>query len=330
MAANISGIVLLSINKNLIETIKLGLSIYRLVSVISTDKMEEAEKRLLDGKSLLAIDIDIHLSDYSYVKRIKRSRNTKIIVISGSPSKANGYLGAGADYFVMKPAVFTPVATQQFIGGIKSILDKIGARQENMSMSQRFSTLSPQTNKVWAIASSTGGTEALEKILVALHPEIPPTVVVQHMPSGFTKLFADRLNKFCPMEVREAKNGDYLAKGLVLLAPADSHMIIMKQNEKLAVNCFVGSKIHGVMPAADVLFESVAEIMQSKAVGVVLTGMGTDGAKGLMQMHQKGARTICQDRETSVVYGMPKAAKELGAVEFELPLDQIAGKMLSL
>ena len=185
-------------------------------------------------------------------------------------------------------------------------------------------------DRVIAIASSTGGTEALERIIGELPVTIPPILIVQHMPSGFTKFFADRLNSIFPHDILEAKTGDSLAQGRILLAPANRHMRIVRQSGKLAVECYTGAKIHGVMPAADILFESVAHVVQANAIGVVLTGMGADGARGLMAMRQSGASTIGQDRESCVVYGMPKIAKDLGAVEYELPLDKIAQKILSL
>ena len=192
-------------------------------------------------------------------------------------------------------------------------------------------------NSVWngkmrmlAVASSTGGTNALEVILRDLPSFCIPTVIVQHMTTGFTKLFADRLSSFSPMEVREASNGDILRPGLVLIAPADSHTRLWARGSELGVECFSGERIHGVMPAADVLFESVARIVKDRAIGLVLTGMGSDGAYGLLQMRKQGARTIAQDKNSSVIYGMPKKAYEAGAVEFVLPLCDIAKKIISL
>ena len=184
--------------------------------------------------------------------------------------------------------------------------------------------------KIIAIASSTGGTDALEKILLKLKADAPPVVVVQHMPSGFTKLFADRLNAVCAVGVREAKNQEYLRTGEALIAPAGLHMKIRLSGGGVVAECFDGPRMHGVIPAADILFDSVAEVMKQNAVGVILTGMGSDGARGLMKMHLSGARTVGQDKATCVVYGMPKVAYDLGAVDFQLPLDQIADKMISL
>jgi two-component system chemotaxis response regulator CheB len=124
--------------------------------------------------------------------------------------------------------------------------------------------------------------------------------------------------------VHEAKDNDYLQKGLVLIAPADKHMRLIRRGSKLMVECFVGQKLHGVMPAADILFESVAPLMRNNVIGVILTGMGADGARGMLLLHNAGAKTIGQDKASSVVYGMPKIAADLGALDIQLPLDRIA------
>ena len=216
-------------------------------------------------------------------------------------------------------------------------MNDLGLREKSViSQTNGFAATMPQLNyhrmlrtvdsnqKIVVMASSTGGTEAIERILEKLPEDIPPMLIVQHMPSGFTKLFADRLNKIYPMEIREAKDKDYLQKGLVLIAPADRHMRLMRCGSKLMVECFIGQKIHGVMPAADVLFESVAPIMRRNAIGVILTGMGADGARGLMLMHNSGAKTIGQNKETCVVYGMPKVAFDLGALDVQVPIDKVA------
>jgi len=186
------------------------------------------------------------------------------------------------------------------------------------------------SKKIVAIGSSTGGTNALEYMLKVLPADVPPMVVVQHMPSGFTKLFADRLNGLYKQEIREAQSGDFLMRGQMLIAPADRHMKLIRQQGKIAVECYVGNRIHGVMPAADILFDSVADIMKRDAVGVILTGMGSDGAKGLLKMRNAGCRTLGQDEASCVVYGMPKAAKDIGAVEYELPLEKIPEMIMHL
>jgi len=190
--------------------------------------------------------------------------------------------------------------------------------------------LSAGTRKIIAIAASTGGVEALEQLISRFPMSIPPVVLVLHMPPGFTKMFAARLNGKFDISVKEAQSGDYLAQGQILVAPAGKHMQLVNRLGKLAVDCFMGDKINSVIPSADVLFESVANLQRQDAVGVILTGLGSDGAKGLLMMKNHGAPTIGQNKETSAIYGMPKVAKELGAVQYELPLNKIADKILSL
>jgi two-component system chemotaxis response regulator CheB len=185
-----------------------------------------------------------------------------------------------------------------------------------------------ESNKIIAIASSTGGTIAVETLLTNVPHDCPPILIVQHIITGFSSLFAERLNQTCKAEVREARSNDYLQRGLVLVAPADRHMVLTKRADKLAVNCFAGEKVNSVMPSADVLFESVAKIMHKNAIGVILTGMGSDGARGLLQLRNAGAKTIGQDEASCVVYGMPKVAYDIGAVQKQLPIDQICEEML--
>ncbi|MDR1000342.1 MAG: chemotaxis protein CheB [Clostridiales bacterium] len=185
-------------------------------------------------------------------------------------------------------------------------------------------------SKIIAIAASTGGTVAIEKVFHSLPANIAPIVVVQHITSGFSKIFADRLDGICAFRVREAKQGDILKPGLALIAPADCHMRVIKCANGFAVQIFVGEKIHGVMPAADILFNSVANVAGADAIGVILTGMGEDGAYGIARMRNAGAKTIGQDEATSVVYGMPRRARELGGLDYVLPLNKIAEMIMYL
>jgi two-component system chemotaxis response regulator CheB len=178
-------------------------------------------------------------------------------------------------------------------------------------------------NRIIAIGASTGGTEAINNVLEQLPPSVPGIVVVQHIPPKFSRMFAERLNDTIALEVREASTGDYLQKGHVLVAPGDQHMRIKRIGDKYKVECFKGEKVNGRCPSVDVLFESVAKEAGSRAIGIILTGMGYDGAKGLLSMRKKGARTIGQDEESSVVYGMPKVAYNIGAVEKQAALHQI-------
>ena len=152
---------------------------------------------------------------------------------------------------------------------------------------------------------------------------MPGTVIVQHMPAVFTKMYADRLNNSYLVDVKEAENGDNLYPGRVLIAPGEHQMRLKKRGNTYYVECFRGNKVSGHCPSVDVLFSSVAEVAAKNAIGIILTGMGSDGSRGLLEMRQKGARTIGQDEKSCVVYGMPKVAYEIGAVEKQVPLDKI-------
>ncbi|MBL7686909.1 MAG: chemotaxis-specific protein-glutamate methyltransferase CheB [Bdellovibrionaceae bacterium] len=175
-----------------------------------------------------------------------------------------------------------------------------------------------------AIGASTGGTEAIRRLFERLPPEIPPIVVVQHIPPYFSAAFADRLNRLFSFEVREARDGDEVKRGVVLIAPGGLHMTVEKKDGRLFARVQDGATVNRFKPSVDVLFNSVAKVLGDKATGIILTGMGEDGAKGLLEMKRMGARTIGQDEGSSVVYGMPRAAAELGAVDEVAPLDEIA------
>jgi len=183
------------------------------------------------------------------------------------------------------------------------------------------------SNKIVAIGASTGGTEAIKNVLVRLPKKIPPILIVQHMPEGFTAAYAERLNSLCDFEVREARNGDKVEKNLVLLAPGNQHMVL-KKSGTYYVEVKDGPLVHHQRPAVEVLFKSVAMYAGKEAVGVILTGMGRDGAEGMLDMKKSGAYNIAQDESTSVVYGMPKEAYTIGAVDKVLPLDMIADEIM--
>ena len=182
--------------------------------------------------------------------------------------------------------------------------------------------------QIIAMGASTGGTEALLAILEKLPGNLPPIVITQHMPPIFTNMYAERLNRICKMEVREAKDQDKLYPGLCLIAPGGLQMQVVKGREGLKVSCMEGEKVSGHCPSIDYLFSSVAKECGEHAVGILLTGMGRDGAHGLLSMHEKGAYTLGQDEESSVVYGMPMEAYKLGAVDKQGNLSQIANYLL--
>ncbi len=182
---------------------------------------------------------------------------------------------------------------------------------------------------IFAIGASTGGTEAIACVLVKLPESSPAIVITQHIPPVFSKAFANRLNEICAVEVREAADGDVVRPGLALIAPGDYHMVLRNSGGKYSVSVKTGPRVCYQRPSVDVLFSSVAEAAGKRAVGVLLTGMGSDGAQGLLQMRRAGARTIAQDEATCVVYGMPREAVELGAAAQILPLNSVAQAMLA-
>lgn len=188
--------------------------------------------------------------------------------------------------------------------------------------------LASTTHKILAVGASTGGTRALEEVFRDLPVHTPGTVVVQHMPGGFTKLFAERMNSICPMEIREARGGEIVVPGTCLIAPGGHHMVLARNGAQYRVELRDTPPVHHQRPAVDVLFESVARHAGANALGVILTGMGRDGADGLLKMREAGATTLAQDENSSVVWGMPGAAVALDAAQKVVPLEQMAGEIL--
>jgi two-component system chemotaxis response regulator CheB len=176
---------------------------------------------------------------------------------------------------------------------------------------------------VVAIAASTGGTEALRVVLEAMPPDCPGIVAVQHMPEGFTSAFSERLNQICQIEVKEAANGDWVREGRALIAPGNRHTLLVRSGAHYAVKVIDGPLVTRHRPSADVLFRSVAQAAGPNAVGVILTGMGHDGAAGMLEMKRAGAATVAQDEASCVVFGMPKEAIARGAVDEIVPLPRI-------
>jgi two-component system, chemotaxis family, protein-glutamate methylesterase/glutaminase len=180
------------------------------------------------------------------------------------------------------------------------------------------------TETVVCIGASTGGTESLKVVLEALPVDCPGVVIVQHMPGAFTAAFARRLNGLCEIEVKEAADGDSVLRGCALIAPGDKHMLLQRSGARYYVSIKDGPLVSRHRPSVDVLFRSAARFAGANAVGIIMTGMGDDGAKGLSEMKQAGASTVAQDEATSVVFGMPKEAIALGAADRVVPLDRIA------
>jgi len=193
-----------------------------------------------------------------------------------------------------------------------------------------IASLAETTNKVVAIGASTGGTEALKVVLTQMPANSPGMVIVQHMPANFTAAFAERLNGLCKVTVKEAKDNDSVTPGTALLAPGNFHMLLRRSGARYYVEVKTGPMVHHQRPAVDILFKSTAKYAGANAIGVILTGMGADGAAGLLEMKNMGAGTIAQDEKSCVVFGMPKEAIKTGGVDKILPLQQIAAEIIRM
>jgi two-component system chemotaxis response regulator CheB len=202
------------------------------------------------------------------------------------------------------------------------------SRPQALAPVKKFSMIKT-TEQIVAVGASTGGTEALRVFLQALPPNCPPILIVQHMPPNFTKSFADRLDSLCSMEVKEAKNMDSVISGRALIAPGDRHMVLRRSGASYFVKLSDEPPVNRHKPSVDVLFESMAKYAGSNSLGIIMTGMGSDGARGLLNMKEGGAFTIAQNEASCVVYGMPKSAVDIGAVHKIVSLNQIAGEMMA-
>ena len=285
---------------------------------------------------VVTLDVEMpNMTGLEFLEKIMRLRPTPVVMVSahtqGGAEATLEALALGAVDCVAKPA------DSDFARGFADLAEKVkaaakaqvrgpGARAGIVPRPQRG--FSPN-GKLVAIGASAGGVETLMSLLSRFPANCPPTVIAQHMPASFTKGFAERLNRVCAAEVSEAIDGSPLIAGHVYVAPGDSHMEV---SGRFPGRCVLrdGAYVSGPRPSVDVLLTSVAQASKARAVGVILTGMGRDGAEGLLAMREAGARTIAQDQETSVVYGMPRAAVELGAAEIQLPLDQIPLEILAL
>lgn len=284
---------------------------------------------------VICLDVEMPRMDgITFLKKLMTYMPTPVVMISSLTQKGASTtleaFEAGAVDFVPKPHsnIYDGIdeIREEIVSKVKAAA-KAKVRQKNPSASIQkvnYKALSETTDKVIAIGASTGGTEAIKDVLVKLPANVPGIIIVQHMPPNFTKSFADRLNEICAIEVKEAKNGDFLGVGKALIAPGDYHMVLRRSGARYYVEIGSGDKVSGHRPSVDVMFNSVAKTAGKNSIGVILTGMGGDGAKGLLSMRNSGAKTIGQNEESCVVYGMPKVAYEIGAVEKQYDLDRIA------
>lgn len=319
------------------EVLSRGISSDPYIEVVAKaiDPFDARDKILTFKPDVMTCDVEMpKMNGIDFIRRLLPQYQLPVIVVSTVSEAVFDAMNAGAVDFAAKPNVQSAKSVEDFINDL-IIKIKIAVTAK-VSMPKAISTINTiasetlNTNKIIAIGASTGGTEAIHNLLSHLPSNTPGIVIVQHIPPVFSKMFAQRLNNSTALIVKEAQTGDFLEQGKVLIAPGDKHMRIKKVGSKYKVECFNGDKVNGHCPSVDVLFESVSKECGSNAIGIILTGMGYDGAKGLLSMRRAGAKTIGQDEKSSVVYGMPKVAYSIGAVEKQASLDSIHRLLISI
>ena len=316
------------------------LSRYDDITVVGTavDPYNAREQIIALAPDVITLDIEMPRMDgLSFLVKLMKHYPIPVVIVSSlTPANSDAAIRAlslGAVDVIAKPgsARTVPDVSRQLVQSIRAASRaQVHKRVEQASGSATGVRPTPalaglsMTHKVIALGASTGGTQALEAVLTQLPSSMPGIVVCQHMPARFTTSFARRLNACCELEIREAADGDAVLPGLVLLAPGDLHMMLSLSGAQYQVRVKDGPRVHHQRPAVDVLFSSVAKYAGCNAIGAIFTGMGADGARGLLQMRDAGAHTIAQNEETCVVFGMPREAIRLGAAAEILPLGDIA------
>jgi two-component system, chemotaxis family, protein-glutamate methylesterase/glutaminase len=289
---------------------------------------------------VVTLDVEMpHMDGLTFLRKIMTLRPMPVVMIStltqAGAEVTLEALEAGAVDFVAKPTSSVGPAMAALADELRAKVKaaahtrvRIRPALPKPRLPQR-QALNRQTGKILLIGASTGGVEALKTVLMDMPPDCPPTLITQHMPERFTAAFASRLNRECPMTVYEAKDGQRVAPGCVYIAPGGAHHLELAR-EGMAWVCKFndGPPVSGHRPSVDVLFRSGARVAGSKAIGVILTGMGKDGAEGLLELRKAGARTLGQDEASSLIYGMPRVAFERGAVERQFALTDLAGAIV--
>ena len=287
---------------------------------------------------VITLDIEMpRLDGLSFLEALMKHHPIPVVVVSSvTPEKGPQALRAlalGAVDVISKPgSAFTvPEVAGRLVSAVRAAArSKPRLRAATDAPIRHVKSALTTTHKILAIGASTGGTQAIERVIRAFPPDAPGTVICQHMPAAFTGPFAQRLNGTAAIEVREARDGDAVLPGLALIAPGDRHMLLPRSGARYSVRVKNGPPVHHQRPSVDVLFDSVARAAGTNAAGAILTGMGADGAAGLLSMRRAGARTLAQDEATSVVFGMPKEAIRMEAAERVVPLDRVAATLFEM
>lgn len=324
-----------------------GLSAHPQIEVVGyATNAAQAREKLDDLKpDVMTLDVEMPgISGIEFLKKLLPERPLPVILVSSLNLRVFEALAAGAVDFVRKPDASVPRETFFTSLSQKVITASFAhvraprpappavapaATSSAALVSPPLGAGSALDNVIIGLGASTGGTEATLEVVKRLPADLPPMIIVQHMPAGFTKMYAERLDRLCQMQVKEAENGDVLRRGLMLVAPAELQCRVQRRADgKYCVQCAPGEKVSGHRPSVDALFFSMAENIRCKTVGIIMTGMGRDGADGLLAMRKNGAYTIGQDKESSVVYGMPMVANDIGAVQIQSSCENIASLLL--
>lgn len=290
----------------------------------------EARDMIVDLEpDVLTLDVEMpRMNGIEFLKLLMPQYPMPVVVVSSMSNIVFEALNAGAVDFVAKPGARSPREVNAFIQELVvkikiASLAKVSHMKRPVSAERISGCCSGAARTLIAIGASTGGTEATLQVLKAFPPDMPGVVIVQHMPPVFTRMYAERLNGVCLMQVKEAQDGDVVEAGRAFVAPGDMHMRVILDHGVYRIRCQAGEKVSGHCPSVDVLFDSVADAAKKNAIGVILTGMGSDGAKGLLKMRKSGAFTLGQDEKSCVVYGMPMVAFNIGAVARQAALEDM-------
>lgn len=299
----------------------------------------EARDKLLEYKpDVMVLDIEMpKMNGITFLEKLIPQFAIPVVICSSTPINAFAAIEAGAVDYVRKPLITNTDELNSFAQELNLRVKVASTAQTVRSkyvvykvVKQPLTTRDSTGDKLIAIGGSTGATEAVPVILSGITRNSPPVLVVVHMPENFTSIYAQRLRQQFPeLDICEARNGMYLKNGSVTIAAGKRHMRAYHDDKGYFITSLMGEKVSGHCPSVDVMFESVAHCAKENAVGVILTGMGSDGAKGLLSIKENGGFTIAQDKESCVVYGMPLVALESGAVTKQLPLNKIAEEITS-
>ncbi len=318
-----------------------GLADYPGIEVVgyAINAMDAQTKIAKLSPDVVTMDVEMPgMNGIEFLKKFLPEHPIPVILVSSLNLRIFDALEAGAVDFVRKPDdiedcehFLRSLAQKIMIASQAKVVRRTPIVSHSLPKTPAISPVSIplHTQTIIGLGASTGGTEATLEVLKRLPADIPGMVVVQHMPEGFTKMYAERLNRICKMEVREAVNGDEIHQGLVLIAPAGRQCRVVRMGNRYTVSCQPGEKVSGHIPSVDVLFSSMASAVKCSMVGIIMTGMGRDGASGLLEMRKAGAYTIGQDKDSCVVYGMPMVAHEIGAVTIQASCENIASVLLT-